>query len=77
MKNRPAGSHRVLETKRRIQSSIHYPSFKNSRRIKRSWSPYATPLADEISQRELTLPLYPTMGFGTVDLVTNVPAGAL
>ncbi|OPY86630.1 MAG: UDP-4-amino-4-deoxy-L-arabinose--oxoglutarate aminotransferase [Syntrophus sp. PtaU1.Bin208] len=69
----------VIESlkQRGIQSSIHYPSFKEFTAYKEELSPYATPLADEISQRELTLPLYPTMGFGTVDLVTNVLRGAL
>ena len=52
-----------------IQSSIHYPSFKEFTAYREQLSRYATPAADEISRRELTLPLYPTMGTDVVDLV--------
>ncbi|HPP10810.1 MAG TPA: DegT/DnrJ/EryC1/StrS family aminotransferase [Defluviitoga tunisiensis] len=51
-----------------IQTSIHYPSF-------RSFSYYHKlklnfcPIAEEISERELTLPLYPTMDIEQVDYV--------
>ena len=56
---------------RGIQSSIHYPSFKEFTAYREEMGRYATPVADEISRRELTLPLYPTMGFDAVDLVAK------
>ncbi len=51
-----------------IQSSIHYP-------VPQDFSGYQdqhtaeTPVARDLSQRELTLPLFPTMTLGQVDLV--------
>lgn len=51
-----------------VQSSIHYPSIQH-------FSAYAnaglaaTPIADEISKRELTLPLYPSMTDEDVETV--------
>ncbi len=53
-----------------IQSSIHYPSFHQFSAFK-SLNLNATPIADEISERELTLPLYPDLSFDGVDLVVN------
>ncbi len=53
-----------------IQSSIHYPAFKE-------FSAYKgqiiddTPIACEISRREITLPLYPTMTLDEVKFVTE------
>ncbi len=53
-----------------IQTSIHYPSFRH-------FSAYndmvlaPTSIADEISRRVLTLPLFPTMTFEQVGLVAN------
>jgi len=69
----------VIESlkQRHIQSSIHYPSFKEFTAYREDLSRYATPIADEISRRELTLPLYPTMGFDAVDLVANALEDAL
>ena len=55
---------------RGIQASIHYPSFAG-------FSAYAdvseqdTPIAADISRRELTLPLYPTMGEEAIDTVCD------
>jgi dTDP-4-amino-4,6-dideoxygalactose transaminase len=51
-----------------IQTSIHYPSFRDFSAYKTA-SFAATPIADEISARVLTLPLFPTMTFEQVDLV--------
>lgn len=53
-----------------IQSSIHYPSFHLFSAFK-SLNLTPTPIADEISERELTLPLYPDLSFEGVDLVVN------
>jgi len=54
-----------------IQSSIHYPAFKDFTAFKDIGLNDA-PIAEEIAQRELTLPLYPTMSFDEVDLVCRV-----
>jgi len=51
-----------------IQSSIHYPAFKGFTAFK-DIGLNSTPIAEGISTRELTLPLYPTMTFEEVDLV--------
>jgi dTDP-4-amino-4,6-dideoxygalactose transaminase len=53
-----------------IQSSIHYPSFHQFSAYK-SLNLNPTPIADDISERELTLPLYPGLSFEGVDLVVN------
>jgi dTDP-4-amino-4,6-dideoxygalactose transaminase len=59
-----------------IQTSIHYPSFKEFTAY-RELGRYETPVADEICRRELTLPLYPTMGFEAVDLVAEALRAAV
>ena len=51
-----------------IQSSIHYPSFKDFSTFK-NIGLNETPIAEDISKRELTLPLYPTMTEQQVDYV--------
>ncbi len=51
-----------------IQSSIHYPAFKDFTAFKDIGLNDA-PIAEDIATRELTLPLYPTMSLEEVDLV--------
>ncbi len=51
-----------------IQSSIHYPAFKDFTAFKDIGLNEA-PIAEDIAKRELTLPLYPTMTIEEVDLV--------
>ena len=53
---------------RGIQSSIHYPAFKDFTAF-RDMGLNGAPIAEEIAKRELTLPLYPTMGDSAVDYV--------
>jgi dTDP-4-amino-4,6-dideoxygalactose transaminase len=53
-----------------IQTSIHYPPFWNFTAYAGQYSPSDTPVTAEICERELTLPLYPTMADEDVDLVT-------
>ena len=53
-----------------IQSSIHYPAFKDFTAFKDIGLNKA-PIAEDIASRELTLPLYPTMSFDEVDLVCD------
>lgn len=53
-----------------IQSSIHYPAFQEfTAYVKMNLNP--TPIASDIANRELTLPLYPTMTFEEVELVVH------
>lgn len=54
-----------------IQASIHYPSIKSFTAYRGELKPYAVPTCDVICQRELTLPLYPTMTTDQVDLVVE------
>jgi dTDP-4-amino-4,6-dideoxygalactose transaminase len=53
-----------------IQSSIHYPAFKDFTAFK-DLGLNEAPIAEEIALRELTLPLYPTMSIEEVQLVCN------
>jgi dTDP-4-amino-4,6-dideoxygalactose transaminase len=53
-----------------IQSSIHYPSFKDFTAFK-DIGLNCAPIAEDIAKRELTLPLFPTMTFDEVDLVCD------
>jgi dTDP-4-amino-4,6-dideoxygalactose transaminase len=53
-----------------IQSSIHYPAFQEFTAYKNE-NLGNTPIANDISKRELTLPLYPTMSINEVILVCN------
>lgn len=55
---------------RGIQSSIHYPAFKDFTAFKDIGLNEA-PIAEDIASRELTLPLYPTMSFDEVDFVCD------
>ena len=52
-----------------IQTSIHYPSIQSFTAYKDKVGP--TPKSQYISDHELTLPLYPTMTAGEVDLVCD------
>ena len=53
-----------------IQSSIHYPAFKDFTAFK-DIGLNSAPIAEKIATRELTLPLYPTMTLDEVDLVCD------
>jgi len=55
---------------RKIQSSIHYPAFKDFTAF-RDIGLNSAPIAEDIANRELTLPLYPTMSLDEVDLVCD------
>lgn len=54
-----------------IQASIHYPSIKSFTAFKDELKKYDVPNCDTISERELTLPLYPTMSNDQVELVVE------
>jgi len=71
----PAGCNRtsVIESLKvkGIQSSIHYPPFWNFTAYAGQFSWDFAPVAAEICDRELTLPLFPTMTDEEVDFVTS------
>jgi len=71
----PVGCNRIAIIEflkaRGIQSSVHYPSFWSFSGYKGQFDPIDTPIAAEICDRQLTLPLYPTMTNEEVDLVTS------
>jgi dTDP-4-amino-4,6-dideoxygalactose transaminase len=71
----PVGSNRkaVIEALKAkgIQSSIHYPPFWNFTAYFGQFSAADAPVAAEICDRELTMPLFPTMTKEEVDLVTK------
>ncbi len=54
-----------------IQSSIHYPPFWSFTAYAGQFSSADAPIATAICDRELTLPLFPTMTDEEVDLVTT------
>ena len=62
--------------KRGVQASIHYPTIPGFAAYSND-DPAATPLATDIAQRELTLPLYPTMGDDKVTLVSEALADSI
>lgn len=55
---------------RGIQTSIHYPSFKEFT-FYASYCNYKLKNADEISKRVLTLPLFPSLSFEMIDLISE------
>lgn len=60
----------------RIQTSIHYPAFHTFAAYTQLISAGQLPICDQVCERELTLPIYPTMTAGEVDLVvTNLNEG--
>jgi dTDP-4-amino-4,6-dideoxygalactose transaminase len=71
----PSGCNRsgVIESLKAkgIQSSIHYPPFWNFTAYAGQFHPESAPITADICERELTLPLYPTMEACDVDLVTS------
>jgi dTDP-4-amino-4,6-dideoxygalactose transaminase len=62
---------------KRIQSSLHYPPFWDFGAFKGQFKPEDTPVTYEITNRQLTLPLFPTMTIAEVDRVTNSLLNAL
>jgi dTDP-4-amino-4,6-dideoxygalactose transaminase len=54
-----------------IQASIHYPSVKSFTAYRDELKQYDIPKCDIVSEREITLPLYPTLTTQQVDLVVE------
>jgi dTDP-4-amino-4,6-dideoxygalactose transaminase len=59
-----------------IQTSIHYPAFREFTAFK-DIGLNSAPIAEDISKRELTLPLYPTLKFEDIDFVCENLIGVL
>lgn len=55
----------------RIQTSIHYPPTHRFSYYVSRYGEISLPKTEEVSAREVTLPLYPTMGDKNVDMVTQ------
>jgi dTDP-4-amino-4,6-dideoxygalactose transaminase len=62
---------------KRIQSSIHYPPFWDFSAYKGQFSPKQAPIVAQICEKQLTLPLFPTMTRAEVDKVTRALLQAL
>ena len=60
-----------------IQSSIHYPAFWGFTAFQSQFSPADAPIVADICERELTLPLYPTMSDDDVDAVCDALSEAV
>jgi dTDP-4-amino-4,6-dideoxygalactose transaminase len=54
-----------------IQTSIHYPPTHRFTYYQSHYGEIPLPITEDISEREVTLPLYPGMGAERVDLVTE------
>jgi len=54
-----------------IQTSIHYPPTHRFTYYRSRYGEISLPKTENISEREVTLPLYPKMGAERVDLVTD------
>ncbi len=59
-----------------IQTSIHYPPIHRFTYYQSLYGGKSLPRTEYISEREVTLPLYPAMGEAKVDLVTAAVAKA-
>lgn len=60
-----------------IQASIHYPSIKSFTAYRDELKHYDIPKCEIVSEREITLPLYPTLTRQQVDLVVESFKAAL
>tara|TARA_B110000003_G_C16630762_1_gene526561 strand:+ start:756 stop:1892 length:1137 start_codon:yes stop_codon:yes gene_type:complete len=56
---------------KKIQSSIHYPAFWTFKAYKTKFIASDSPITAKICEKELTLPLYPSMTFDQVEMVAN------
>lgn len=62
---------------KKIQSSIHYPPFWQFTAYAKQTNASDAPVAAEVAQRELTLPLFPTMSNSQRELVVNTVMDAI
>jgi len=54
-----------------IQSSIHYRPIHTFSYYQKRYGKISLPITEQVGQREVTLPLYPTMGREKINLVVN------
>ena len=62
---------------RGIQTSVHYPPTHLFTYHRHHFPDVSLPLTEDFSERELTLPLHPKLGFGDVDHVAKALADAI
>ena len=62
---------------RQIQTSIHYPPTHTFQYYVQKYGKTSLPITEDLAERELTLPLYPTMGEGAVHEVVDALKAAL
>ena len=60
-----------------IQTSIHYPPIHRFRLYHRRHAQVSLPITDDVTRREVTLPLYPTMRAEDVSAVVAAVRGSL
>ena len=60
-----------MNNNKKIQSSIHYPAFWTFKAYKTKFIASDSPITAKICEKELTLPLYPSMTFDQVEMVAN------
>lgn len=60
-----------------IQTSIHYPPIHLFRYYRKRYTDVSLPRTEAVAAREVTLPLYPTMGEDAVHTVVKAVEGAL
>jgi dTDP-4-amino-4,6-dideoxygalactose transaminase len=70
---------RVMETMRMsgVQTSIHYPPIHRFSYYRQRYPDVSLPITEALAAREVTLPLFPTMGDAGVDCVVDALAQAL
>jgi dTDP-4-amino-4,6-dideoxygalactose transaminase len=60
-----------------VQTSIHYPPVHRFSYYRQRYGEISLPLTEEMAAREVTLPLYPSMQDGQVELVVETATAAL
>ncbi len=60
-----------------IQTSIHYPPIHHFSYYRKKYSGVSLPLTEEVAAREVTLPLFPTMGLDKVQQVISAVQNSL
>jgi dTDP-4-amino-4,6-dideoxygalactose transaminase len=61
----------------KIQTSIHYPPVHTFQYYRQQYPDISLPKTEDVAKRELTLPLFPTMGDEDVDTVISAVRGSL
>ena len=62
---------------KRVQTSIHYLPLHQLSYYREQYPDVKLPITEDVAAREVTLPLYPTMSDGQVDMVIAAVLSAL